>query len=357
MNSEIISLRQPDRWLDILRECYRYDFYHCPSYHEISVDATDHEAFLFSYHEGGYTIAIPLILRPVSEVEGLESFEYMDATSVYGYVGPVASDEVIPEKIINNFQVSLRKGLGEINALCAFSRLHPLIGQRPLLTGFGDIMRIGRTVSIDLWLPIDDQYACYRREHKRDITRLKQLGARCIEDEDGQNLDDFIQIYNENMTQVNAEERYFFKPDYFSRLLKAPDFEMHLFCCFLDDEMIGGGLFSLCNDVVQAHLVGARTEYRGLAPTKLLMDEVRMWANEIGALRFHLGGGLGSEEDSLFRFKSGFSDIIHGFDVWNFIVVKDEFRKVCNQKEHWNQSKGITRIHGKYFPRYRQTAT
>src|SRR6202042_568419 len=44
------------------------------------------------------------------------------------------------------------------------------------------------------------------------------------------------------------------------------------------------------------HLGGARVEFRPLIKKKLIFDTVRLWANEIGARVFHLGGGVGARE-------------------------------------------------------------
>jgi len=357
MDLQVIKLAQAGKWVEILKMCYRYDFYHSPSYHEISVDNKNHESCLFAYQEGVYTIAIPLVIRPINEIEGLESLNHNDATSVYGYAGPVASHDTIPDRIIETFQGNLKKYFHDNDIVCTFSRLHPLISQQSLLKGFGNVARKGQTISIDLSLPVDEQYSRYRKNHKRNISKLRQLGAHCINDQLAEHLEDFIAVYHENMQRVGAQEEYLFDKTYFQQLLSAKDFDMHLFTCFLEDDMACGGLVSLCNGIVQYHLGATRSEYLELAPMKLLVDEVRIWANEVGASYLHLGGGYGSEEDSLFKFKAGFSDTVHDFNVWQLVVMKNEYVEICGKKELWNKSRSGKPMNGNYFPIYRSPTT
>ncbi len=83
-----------------------------------------------------------------------------------------------------------------------------------------------------------------------------------------------------------------------------------------------------------------------MAPMKLIIDEIRIRATNEGFTQFHLGGGLGgSSEDSLFRFKSAFSNTYNDFYLWKYIVNKDTYDNII-------QKSGITG-YNEYFPLYR----
>ena len=58
---------------------------------------------LFAYHDGAYTIALPLLLRPVEASGG---GAWSDATSVYGYAGALASHAGMPASVVRSFQRS-----------------------------------------------------------------------------------------------------------------------------------------------------------------------------------------------------------------------------------------------------------
>src|SRR4029077_566616 len=50
-----------------------------------------------------------------------------------------------------------------------------------------------------------------------------------------------------------------------------------------DGEVISGGLFTLCNGIVQYHLGGTRNTALKLSPTVLIFDTVRRWSPKNGA--------------------------------------------------------------------------
>ncbi|HYX07003.1 MAG TPA: hypothetical protein VE912_09760, partial [Bacteroidales bacterium] len=80
-NLEIIT--NPSDWNMLLQEIGHYDFYHTFDYH--SVEMLDNEVpTLLKYTERDYIIALPLLIRKIGNTD------YYDATSVYGYAGPIS---------------------------------------------------------------------------------------------------------------------------------------------------------------------------------------------------------------------------------------------------------------------------
>lgn len=237
--------------------------------------------------------------------------------------------------------------------MAVFSRLHPLIPQCELLSGLGEYVPRGQTVSIDLTLPVDVQRARYRKGHKRDIKKLRRLGATCVHDPNGVYLNEFMDIYYETMRRVQAAQAYFWDRTYFERLVAELEANIHFFVCLLENKVMCAGLYSLCNGIVQSHLGGVRNEFLRLAPIKLETDAARLWANEHGAHVLHLGGGVGAQEDSLFYFKAGFSDQRHEFAIWRWVLLPDIYDQLCQEKAQWNKRNGLKPVSSEYFPAYR----
>src|SRR6267154_604588 len=161
----VLKTKQQEEWMEMLKRVVQYDFYHLPQYHRAEEHRLKAIAHLFTYCEGDYLIALPLLLHSAGEV--LPGWN--DAASVYGYAGPVASHGRIPEPVVRNFQGALKDTLLERRVIAAFSRLHPLIAQHDLLAGLGECRASGRTVSIDLTLPLEKQRAQYRGINKRRV--------------------------------------------------------------------------------------------------------------------------------------------------------------------------------------------
>ena len=61
------------------------------------------------------------------------------------------------------------------------------------------------------------------------------------------------------------------------------------------------------NKQMHYHLSGSRIEYRNLAPSNQLLYQAALWGCEHGFRTFHLGGGVGSDEDNLYKFKAAFN--------------------------------------------------
>jgi hypothetical protein len=352
----VIGAKQHAEWNGLLSRARRHDFYHLPGYHLLAEKNGQGKVALYVYEDGEHFVALPLLVRPIESVAGLESHGrgLCDATSVYGYAGPLTTEVELSNQFLGDFREALLGAFREARVVSAFSRLHPLIRQPQVLSGLGEVQVIGRTASIDLAIPNEAQFLRYRKGHRYEVNRLRRMGATCQEDVEFSHLDEFVCMYVETMKRAGAADDYFFERGYFQGIAELPC--THLFICTLGAEVICGGLFTLCDGIVQYHLSGVRSEYQKLAPTKLLIDEVRRWANEHEAIVFHLGGGLGSQEDSLFQFKAGFTDRRHEFCVWRWVVEPEVYGNLCSAKEEWNRRSGLVSAGPDYFPAYRSPA-
>lgn len=354
----VLKPEQQAQWMNVLTQSFQYDVYHLPGYHALAEERGEGQAHLFLYTEGSYFVAIPLLLRPIEAVPGLARIGkgWWDATSVYGYAGPIAShsDSDLPASVLRDFQTALCETLKEWRIVSVFSRLHPLILQCGLLADLGDCIPMGQTVFIDLSLPADKQRQEYRSNHKRDINRARREGITCVHDDDWKYLDTFIELYHETMGRTDATSYYFFDRAYFTHLRNALGNRLNLFVALKEGAVLSGALFTVCNSIIQYHLGGTYSRYLNLAPSKLIFDTVRVWGKELGADIFHLGGGVGSRQDGLFRFKAGFSSLRGQFSVWRMIVNQDVYTQLSEQKRMWSRAEGLEAVDNDYFPTYRR---
>jgi Acetyltransferase (GNAT) domain len=349
--TRVLWTKQQQEWVGILGQMVQHDFHHLPQYHRVEEHRLKGMAHLFTYCDGDYVIALPLLLRRVGdEFPGLN-----DATSVYGYGGPVASHQRMPGPVVRAFQAALREELAERHVIAVFSRLHPLIAGHDLLAGLGECRAIGQTVSIDLSLSLEKQRAQYRDSYNRRVSKQRREGSiACLHDEDKRHLGDFVSIYEETMRRVKAKATYFFGQDYFYQLTDELGTGLQLFVAVVGGKVVAAGLFTICDGVVQYHLGGTRDEFLKLSPMALVFDTVRLWANKAGARVFHLGGGVGgAKDDSLFHYKAGFSDRRHNFATWRWIVAPEVYHELCERRARMNALQGLEPTSADYFPAYR----
>jgi carbamoyl-phosphate synthase large subunit len=350
-----LTTRQADEWLRAIEQCAPYDFYHLPQYHGLAEKEGEGSARLLVYREGNHVIALPLLLRNLDEVavSTVIGTGWMDATSVYGYPGPIASAAVMPAAVIANFQAALRERLRTWRVVTVFSRLNSFLPQRPLLTGLGDF-QVSQTVSIDLTLPISVQRSKYRRTLNKAIARLRQRGLTVVRDPEGSHFDAFVRIYHETMHRVEAEGRYFFPASYFAALRESLGSRLELFMCLDREKPVCGGLFGACHGILQGHLGGTLDEALHMAPMKLLYDEVRLWGSAQGFRVLHLGGGRTTDlDDPLLYFKRGFSDRFDEFAVWRWVVAPEQDALLCDANARRLASQGLRPALANYFPAYR----
>ncbi|WP_456441530.1 GNAT family N-acetyltransferase [Psychroserpens sp.] len=335
----ITIIKSKKEWDTFLDKVDSYDFYHTYDYHELSINE-DEECILISYAENDTLIGLPFIVRQIPDCE------YRDLTSVYGYAGPVSKN--VDENFDNlKFSEALNSCLQDQHIISVFSRLNPFINfQHNLLKGIGQIKHVGNVVNIDLMKPLDIQRQKYQRRIKSQINKARRLCSlrRATTKED---VLEFIKIYYENMDRVEARRSYYFDTDYFFKFLESKSLQMDLLLVTLNEsnEIIAGVMFIKTNNIVQYHLSGSKEEYLDITPVKLLIDEMRIRATQEGYKYFNLGGGYGSQNDSLLRFKMSFSKELVDFHVWKHIVNQKVYDDLTNSKESKEQD---------YFPKYRE---
>lgn len=338
MIKEITSKKD---WNAVLDQVDSHDFYHTFDYHHISKDINTETPVLVTYTSNDVLIALPLLLRSI------EATTFFDFTSIYGYGGPL-SKNVDSGFDNSNFIHEIQTYFKSKNIVSVFSRLHPYLEpQKSILKDFGNITPLGKVVNIDVSLPLEESRRAYQKSLKNQVNKLRRTctvrKANTKED-----LLEFVDIYHENMNRVNANDSYFFEPEYFSNFIEQTDFKTDILLVVEQEsqKIIAGSMFVKTNGIVQFHLSGTRTDYLRLKPSKLFLDEMRVEATSQNFEYFNLGGGFGGMEDSLFEFKSSFSKDFRTFEIWKHIVNQEVYDELSSH----NSNSAIT---NDFFPSYR----
>lgn len=91
-------------------------------------------------------------------------------------------------------------------------------------------------------------------------------------------------------------------------------------------------------------------EYRNLAPSNLLLYKAALWGYEQGYKTFHLGGGVGSGEDNLYKFKAAFNrNSDYQFSIGKLIVNEKQYNNLLLLRGFTEEDKQNIR----FFPQYR----
>lgn len=337
----VLSISDKEEWNAVIRKCINYDFYHLADYHELEAQAVP---FLFVYYRKSHLIALPLLKR------NIENTPYFDCTTVYGYTGPVSNlaFEAMDKELINGLKESINTFFNQEQIISVFCRMHPLYRQDILLKSMQEIFHNGRTIAIDLKQPVEEQRQKYRKAIRQKINQLRRRGfevtTAIAEDE----IKEFVKIYTEGMIKVGASAMYYFDENYFKQLLSSENIDSKLLLCYFEGRITAGAVVTYANEVMQIHLTGTANNFLQDSPMKLIFDE----ASQLGRARnmhyLHIGSGVGGQEDSLFHFKSGFSDQFFNLYTWRYIVSKSVYNTLVNERPVASEQK-ITNL----FPLYR----
>lgn len=352
---EVIELAN-DLWLKTLQDI-RHDFYHLPEYGYLEYKRTDTipEAILIS--EGEKKFFVPYLLRKCNNIvsEEVNSTDIFDVISPYGYPGILLSEAAINTPGFADAALGMMKQEFSYRGICsAFFRLHPILNESfTEVFQTGTFTSNGATVSVDLRLP--NLWTHTRKGHRSTINKCKRLGmiAKMVPFPDY--LDEFVAIYEETMKRVNATAGYYsFSSEYFTRMNELLGSALHLCIIEYENQIVCAGLYTECCGIVQSTLGGTRNQFVHLSPGSLETDYARYWAQERGNEFLHLGGGIGgSTEDSLYIFKSGFSQLSHKFLTLRLIVDEEKYHNLVNLRA---KVLGITAselLESGFFPAYR----
>lgn len=334
-------------WAEAL-ERTPHDLYHLPEFAQVEADWLEAEATAFIYRAGGEVLLLPLLLRESPRGEG------RDAVTPYGYSSPVFSPKASAE-FRRAALAEFHKAASEAGVISTFIRLHPLLqtsleGQLPVAFGAWREVDHGSTVDMPLEPGDEDWLMLCGRDHRYDVRKLGRDGYT-FELDTNDAWQAFSPIYQETMERLGAGDRYRYSETYVTRFRSMLGERIH--CAAVrapDDEIACAGLFSLVDGIVQYHLSGTRGAYWKRSPMKLMLAGARAWAREEGARHFHLGGGVGAGEDSLFAFKSRFGGKTHPFRTVQVIHRPAAFAEECRR---WEEASGMACPEAGFFPPYR----
>ena len=354
---QLIQPRNEKDWMRALSLCTKFDTYHLPGYHLLAQEQGEGDPYLFFFHDQGEYAALPFLIRHISEVAGLQHYIYMDATSVYGYPGIVSTlkeNNYNAEDFRLRFQDSLMQSLEQLGVVALFSRLNPLISTGWLFRGIAEVKRLGFTVAIDLTKSETDQVKTMTKGHRYDIRKARKDGVTARDDSTFEHMEDFIRMYLETMSRTDAKDYYFFSKDYFYKLRQVLGDSLKLFIAEKGGVIVAASLFLVTGDIVQYHFSGSPTRYLKFSGSKVILDEVRKWASKQGFSWLHLGGGVGSKEDSLFRFKAGFSKLRFPFEVVRMFLEPTIYAELVQKRIEWENKNRYKGVSDDYFPLYRR---
>lgn len=296
---ELYDIDHSEQWDRIVRTFPGYDVYYLSGYVQAFLTNGDGEPFLL-YYEGDDLRAIYVYMKRATAIDGL-----YDCITPYGYGGVLFDGEATPQAKEVFMKAYLMK-MEEEHIVNNFVRYHPVLANAGPMKSISSVTDLGKTIALDLSSP-EVIWENILSKNRNMIRKAEKSG---IEINHGKGMDllrEFIPIYNATMLKDDAEEYYYFKEPFYEAIDKYLNDNYEVFWAEYEGKKIAMSIMIFANGMLNYHLSGSVLEYRNLAPSNLLLYKAALWGCELGMKTFHLGGGVGSGEDNLYKFKAAFN--------------------------------------------------
>jgi hypothetical protein len=228
----------------------------------------------------------PLVLRDFGDRH--------DATSAYGYGGPVGGPDFYPA-----YDAWCR----ERGVLTTFVRFHPLFANQRYAPPAMHVEPRDDTIA---WRLDRDLLGEMHQKHRNAVRKGQSSELEVRIETAPADLTEFASVYEQTMRRVDADDFYVFPAEYWPELARLGG-RLARVDARIGTELAASALLLASPPWLHYHLSATTELGRETAAATLLIYEAALWARERGYTHFHLGGGAGGREDSLFRFKLRFS--------------------------------------------------
>ncbi len=339
----LIGLNESEQWDAIVRSFEEFDVYYLSGYVKAFHIHGDGDPFLLSY-EGEGLKAIYVYMRRPTAIEGV-----FDTVTPYGYGGVLFEGDASEENKAAFWKEYLAK-MEEEHIVDNFVRYHPVLKNAEPMKSISNVIDLGKTIAFDLSSP-ELIWENIISKNRNMIRKAEKNGIEIRHGKDLALFEDFRRIYNATMEKDNAEEYYFFGEKFYESIHNDLHDNYEMFYAVYEGQIIAMSIMLFANKQMHYHLSGSMMEYRNLAPSNLLLYKAAVWGCEQGYKSFHLGGGVGSGEDNLYKFKAAFNkNSDYQFSIGKQIFDQEKFNQLVGIRKASDVSFDET---SKFFPLYR----
>lgn len=340
---QIFNMNQAKEWDNLVQSFTNYDVYYLSGYVKAFQIHGDGEPQLFYYDEKGLR-GIYVYMKRKTAIEGV-----FDSITPYGYGGFLLEGDTSEENVKALWAAYVDR-MKEENIVNNFVRYHPVLANAVPMKTCSDVIDLGKTVAMDL----TSEEVIWKNIHSKNRNMIRKAEKNGIVIKHGQGLelfDDFIKIYNATMDKDNAEAYYYFKPEFYKSIHEDLKDNYEMFWAEYEGKIIAMSVMIFANGRLNYHLSGSDLQYRNLAPSNLLLYKAAIWGMEKGMKTFHLGGGVGSGEDNLYKFKIAFNRFSDcQFSIAKHIFDQSKYDELVEERA--SRDTNFDR-ENKFFPLYR----
>jgi len=325
-NFQIIE--EKDLWQNALAELpdFAGKIYYSYEYLSAYEKNGDGRAIALMFRQAPGNVAFyPVIIRSIPFQPGYSGFN--DIETAYGYGGPYFNST--SHSFIRDFFTEFSHWANEMKVVAEFVRFNPLSVIDNNIYDFYQVSLNRKTIAIPLKKEFSEILCGCTPARRRNYRRAQSEHLTfSISD----NLNNFKQLYQKTMSRLNAEQYYFFSDSYFCAIENLrPEQRFFTNVSAANGETVAAGIFLTDSESAHYHLGASAEGCQQMQPATFMMLEAARHANTAGLALLHLGGGLTlSPDDSLFRFKKGFSGHFRDFFIGRRIHQPEIYNSLSN---------------------------
>ena len=336
-------MSQFTEWDATVRSFEEHDVYYLNGYVKAFHIHGDGDPYLL-YYSADSLRAIYVYMRRKTALKGV-----YDSVTPYGY-GGVLFEGNTSEENKATFWKEYLAAMEQEHIVDNFVRYHPVLKNAGPMKSISNVIDLGKTVAFDLSSPelIWDNIISKNRNM---IRKAEKNGIEIRHSKELELFANFKRIYNATMDKDHAEEYYYFGDAFYESIHNDLRDNYEMFYAVLDGKIIAMSIMLFCNKQMHYHLSGSMMEYRNLAPSNLLLYKAALWGCEHGYKTLHLGGGVGSGEDNLYKFKAAFNkNSDYQFSIGKQIFDQAKYDELVEKRRKDDSSFDDE---SKFFPLYR----
>lgn len=340
---QIINIEAHKQWDEVVQSFKEYDVYYLSGYVQAFQIHGDGIPTLLYYTEENLH-AIYVFMKRNTALEGI-----YDSVTPYGYGGVLFEGDT-SEQNLRTFWKAYIEAMRNEGIVDNFVRYHPVLANAIPMKQISNVIDLGQTIALDLSSP-ERIWKNITSKNRNTIRKAEKNGIEIHHGHTWEELQQFIPIYNATMQKDNADEYYYFEEAFYKSICEDLSGHFELFYATLNGQMIAASIMLFANGKMHYHLSGSVLEYRNLAPTNLLLYQAALWGYEQGFTTLHLGGGVGSGEDNLYKFKAAFNrNSDYRFSIGKEIFDKHTYDKLVAIRQANDET---FNPESRYFPLYR----
>lgn len=339
------TIKDAEEWDKIVRSFACYDVYYLSGYAKTFYLHGDGEPLLFYYTSDNLRGIIVVMKRDIADdpffSKRIHHGELYDFITPYGYGGWLIEGTGDTYPLFCEYEKWCRAH----SIVSEFVRYHPVLGNAEATIPFYDVVNTGNTISMDLSTP-DTIWFNLTSKNRNMIRKALKSGVEIYRGQFPEIYRTFKEIYDITMEADQAKAYYYFKDEFYDSVYRDLPDEAQVFWAQTEGRIIAASIMISANGQMHYHLSGSLKEYRHLAPTNLLLYKAALWGCRNGCRYLHLGGGVGSKEDGLYKFKAAFNrNGIKQFAIGKKIYSDTVYEELVAMKEASDDEQ--------FFPKYR----